>query len=293
MGVIGGGGDRHHHHRRRIADASLRARRPPRVDSDAHRRLHHLCDRQPAAALRRSVLHRGEAHHRRRRRGLRRDLRGDVRTAHGGGDGHRCRRSAGDRCRPESDRAAVAADVLERLLPATRPDAGRGDERDRDGLLGHRRQGRRQAGVRPARRAGPRTDPHLHVPVSRRRPTGRVHRSGAGGRAGGVRGGSWVHGRQVRSGWPVHRVRRAPAEPRGHRPVGGDHRRDPRRSRLEVPTCCSAPTASSPRQGRFASLDGWSRSIRCGSRNRPSPTSPRRWRGSHGRRRSPLRPASG
>ncbi len=158
----------------------------PRVGGDAHRRLHHVRDRQSAAALRRAVLHRGQAHHRHRHRRLRRDLRRHVRAAHGGGDGRRRRRSAGDRRRPEPHRVAVAADVLLGLRAAARPDAGRRDERHRDGVLGHRRQGRRQAGrttcsavgctngsaptptcIRP--RDGPTCTPIRHRQPSRRR----------------------------------------------------------------------------------------------------------------------------
>ena len=126
----------------------------------------------------------------------------------------------------------MAPDVLLGLCAAARPDAGRGDERDRDGVLGHRRQGRRQADLRPARRAGPRTDQDLHLSVSRRRSARRLHRSDPGGRAGGVRGGARIHGGEVRPGGAVHRIRRAPAEPGRHRAVGGDHGCDPRGGRV-------------------------------------------------------------
>ncbi len=81
--------------------------------------------------------------------------------------------------------------------------------------------------------------------------------------------------------------------PGRHRPVGGDHGRDPRRGRDRGPTCCSGRTASSRLPGRSAWRSDWSSSIRCGSRSRRSPTSQRRWRGWHARRRSRSRPASG
>ncbi len=198
----------------------------------------------------------------------------------------------GDRRRPEPHRAAVAADVLVRVCASAGPDAGRGDERHRDGLLGHRRQGRRPADQRPARRARARADPHLHVPVSDGRPTRRLLRPDSGRRPGVVRGLARVHCGQVRSGGAIHGLRRTPAEPRRHRTFRGDHRSDPRGGG-PVPTCCSAPTASSLPPGRFGSRDSCSSSTRCGSRSRHSPTSPRRWRGSRARQRSRWRPASG
>ena len=41
--------------------------------------------------------------------------------------------------------------------------------RDRDGDVGHRRQGGRETGLRAARRQGPREAAQLHLPLSRRR----------------------------------------------------------------------------------------------------------------------------
>ena len=59
------------------------------------------------------------------------------------------------------------------------------------------------------------------------------------------------------------------------------------------PISCSAPMASSPPPARSASPSASSHTILCGSRNRPRPRCPRRWRGSRARPRSRSPPASG
>ena len=86
------------------------------------------------------------------------------------------------RARPEPGRAAPPAD-RPRRLHRRRPDPhGRG-RRDRDGLLGHRRQGDREAGPRAPRRPGPRPGPGLRQRLVPDRPhAGGLRRAGPGGR---------------------------------------------------------------------------------------------------------------
>ena len=147
------------------------------------------------------------------------------------------------RRRPVQDRAPVADRLLERLHPAPGHLAGRRPERHRDGLLGHRRQGAGPAGLRAARRPGPREAALLHLPLSGGgRPDRRLPRSGSRGGAGG-------------------RIRRAGFTAVKFDPVGPYSAFDPRQLSLEAlehterfvrtlreavgaaAICCSGPTA--------------------------------------------------
>ena len=203
-------------------------------------------------------------------------------------------RRARDRRRPVPHRAALARRLRQGLLRPARHLAARRAQRHRDGVLGHRRQGRREAGLRAARRARPRAPARLHVPLpraggrDRRLPRPRPRR-----RAGrGVRG-TRLHGAQVRSGGPLHDVRPAAAGARGARPLRALHPNGARGGRTTAATCCSGRTASSRRPARSGLRGASRRTTRSGSRSRRRPSCRRRWRGWRARPRSRSRPESG
>ena len=137
-----------------------------------------------------------------------------------------------------------------------RPDISlaRRAQRHRDGVLGHRRQGRRQARLRAARRARARAPARLHVPLPRAgRRDRRLPRSRPRRRAGRRVRGTGLHGAQVRSGGALHDLRPAAAGARGARPLRALRPDGARGGRRRAATCCSAPTASSPRPARSGS----------------------------------------
>ena len=74
-------------------------------------------------------------------------------------------RRARDRRRPVPHRAALARRLRPGLFGPAGHLAARRAQRHRDGVLGHRRQGRREAGLRASRRARPRAAARLHVPL--------------------------------------------------------------------------------------------------------------------------------
>ena len=134
------------------------------------------------------------------------------------GDDRRRLRSPRRGRRPVRDRDAVEADLDARLLGSPRSLAHGRPERDRDGVLGHRRQGGGTACVRPSRRSRARPAPCLHLSLyGARRPVGRVHGPGPRGRARGRLRRAGLHRAEVRPARPVLGVRPASAEPRGAR----------------------------------------------------------------------------
>ena len=169
----------------------------------------------------------------------------------------------------------------------------------RDGAVGHRRQGGRQAGLRAARRQGPRAAAQLHLPLPRRARLARLCRQprlfdpARRGRAGAEIRRAGVHRGEVRSRRPLLRPSiRASRASSGSRSAKPSARPCARRSGRNA-TCCSARTASSPPRARSGSRGGSSPTSRCGSRSRRRPRCPRRWRASRAQCRSRSRPASG
>ena len=127
-----------------------------------------------------------------------------------------------------------------------RPDlsVARHPQRPRDGLLGHRRQGAGQAGLRAARRPGPRAAALLHLslsgggrsdrrlprPGARRRARRRIRRSRASPRSSSTRSG------------PTPRSIRASCRSRRWSTASASSGRCARRSAAAA-TCCSGPMA--------------------------------------------------
>ena len=87
-------------------------------------------------------------------------------------------RAPRDRAVGVRDRAPLAGDVPQRVR-ARRADPQQRDRRDRDGVLGHRRQGARPAGLRAARRPGARAPAGLRQCLVRRRRRRRRDRAAA------------------------------------------------------------------------------------------------------------------
>ena len=194
---------------------------------------------------------------------------------------------------PFQHRGDLARGLRLGLLAAARHFAARRHERPGNGLLGHRRQGGRPAGLQPARRQGARAIAQLYLFVSRRRRGGRLlPRRGALGAARRRVRRAGIHGHQIRSRGRLLRLRPTPAH------AGG-------------PGAQRAPRASRARsgrpQGRSVVRDSWSvhdvgrdppreaaraLSTRCGSRSRCRPRCPNRWRSSRVRPAFRSRPAS-
>ena len=126
------------------------------------------------------------------------------------------------RRRPVPHRGALARRLRPRLLGPARHLAARRAQRDRDGLLGHRRQGGRQARLRAARRAGARAPAQLHVPLPRADgdATDVYTDPDLAAERAAEYAGARLHRGEVRPGRPVHDARPAAAEPRGARPLG-------------------------------------------------------------------------
>ena len=167
--------------------------------------------------------------------------------------------------------------------PARRLADGRA-QRDRDGAVGHRRQGGRQAGLRAARRQGARAAAQLHLSLSRRTRLARVFRQpGLFEPARGGRAGAEI--RRSRASPRSSSIRPAPTRPsiRASRASSGWSSAKPSCKTLREAvgtraTCCSARTGSSPSRARSGSRAGSSPTSRCGSRSRPRPRRRRRWR---------------
>ena len=123
----------------------------------------------------------------RRRRGHRQRLRRDDRDGDPRARGHL------RRARSHAGRAARRAHAPRRLY-RRRPDPPRSARGDRDRLLGHRRQERRQARACAHGRPGARSRARLR----QRLVPGRAHAGGDGG-SGPQRGRAGLHGAQVRS----------------------------------------------------------------------------------------------
>ena len=123
--------------------------------------------------------------------------------------------------------------LRQRLQPASRHPEDVRPERDRDRLLGHRRQGARPADLQPARRALPREDQDLHLPLPGAR------RSAAGERGDALLAGAVpALGRARRSSWAIPRsssIRCARARP-------------------TAPRCSRATSSTTPRR--------WSEAVR-------------------------------
>ena len=172
-------------------------------------------------------------------------------------------------------------------------------QRDRDGALGHRRQGGRQARLRPPRRQGPRAAAQLHLPLSGRAGLARPFRqpglfhSARRGRARAQIPDAGLHRREIRSGRPLLRPSiRASRASSGSNSARPSARPCARRSG-HAATSCSARTGSSPSRARCASPAASSPTSRCGSRSRPRRRRPRRWRRSPRSAACRSRPARG
>ena len=192
-----------------------------------------------------------------------RDDRGRLRSPRAGAD-------------PFRDRALWRDVYGARLLASAGPLARGRAERDRDGVLGHRRQGGRQARLRAPRRPGARAAARLHLPLR-----------GAGRRDGRL------HAIPISPPSAPRSTRRS-ASPRSSSTRPGRTRPSTRASpglealdRCETlrrgacarpsataATCCSARTASSRRRARSGWRGGSSASIRSGSRSRLRPRCP-------------------
>ena len=233
--------------------------------------------------------------HRRRRRGARRGLRGDVRPAPRRAHDRGGLRRARDRRRPVPHRAALARRLRQGLLRPAGHLAARRAQRDRDGVLGHRRQGRRQAGLRAARRARPRAPARLHVPLPR---AGRRDRRLPRSRASPASGprSTW-HGASRRSS-SIRRgtTRRSTPGSRASRSstaASGTSGRCGRRSETSCDLLFGTHGQFTPVRRDPARQAPRGRTTRSGSRSRRRPSCRRRWRGWRARPRSRSRPESG
>ena len=170
--------------------------------------------RQSAARHRRQVFHLRQAHHRRRRRrlwrGLQRHLLGPCHRENDRGHG----RALPRRPRSARHRELLPPRLFVRLHPAPRRVRHGLFFGARNRLLGHHRQGGRQAGLQAARRAGARNAAFLHLPLSaqRQRPFGRRPRQE---RLQRPRPGGRMRARICRAGLstPSSSIRPAPTRP--------------------------------------------------------------------------------
>ena len=183
------------------------------------------------------------------------------------------------RHRPVPDRGAVAQGLWPRLQPAARHLAHGRDECRRDGLVGHRRQGGREAGLRAPGRARARAPAHLHLHLpARRRDRRDLRRPRPVGAAGGRVCHAGLHRGEVRP----RRADSPPSTRASPRSSGWSCRRPSAASCARRwaarPICCSAPTASSPPRAPSAWASAWRSTSRSGSRSRCRPRCPRRWR---------------
>ena len=145
----------------------------PSFTGDAHEdhRRQDLGCRQPAARHRRPLFHLRQADHRWRRGRLWRGLQCDVRASRDGADDRGHGRALSARPRPARHRDLLPPRLFVGLhaAPGRFGDGlllGAGDR-----LLGHHRQGGRQAGLQAARRPGARDAAllHLSLPAQRQR----------------------------------------------------------------------------------------------------------------------------
>ena len=202
------------HARCRERDGTQRAKGRAR-EAPVHRGARR---RQPAAGLRRPLLHARQGHGLERHRGLGGGLR-RVRGAagHAGRDRGRVRAPLRGHVALRHG-ADVSSGPFRRLLAAPRPHADGGVVRDRDRGARHRGPGARRAGPRASGRTGPRAAARLYIPLPHRRADGGglLQLARAFGRGRGGVGGAGLHRREVRPGRALHHPRSAP--PRALRP---------------------------------------------------------------------------
>ena len=171
---------------------------------------------------------------------------GEAYNATFSGPCHRAHDRGHGRALPRRPRSARHRDLLPPLLFVRLHPAPRRFRHGlllgaRNGLLGHHRQGGRQAGLQAARRPGARDAALLHLPLSahRQRPhrgcqrQERLQRSRHGRRMRRALCRAGLQRREARSRRPLHRLRRPPAAPDRHRPVGAHGEGDPRGGRHE------------------------------------------------------------
>ena len=196
---------------------------PQGVNTHENRRAQDLRRRQSAACFRRPLFPLPQAQDRQRNRGRGRGLRGKLRAESDRRDDRgRVRASCRGR-RSVPHRGAMAECLRPRLFGPARYLAHGGALGNRNGALGHRRQGGHEARLRAHRRQGPRAAAQLHLPLSRRARLARLlgqsgllksaRRRGAGAQIHGA----GLHCSEVRSGRALFDLRSPPAEPRAAR----------------------------------------------------------------------------